>query len=134
MCTKCIERPKKALWFYGCNFIAQWSPTCFGHSCGHLQGGEDLFPDISLQFQAVHYAYHIVTHQSSTYLHELSFHLSQYFQCIKTDCVCVCVCVCVCICARARTHTHTHTHAHTHTKKICFDTLYIYIYLFIIQP
>jgi len=30
-----------ALWFYGCNFIAQWSPIYFGHSRAHLQGGEN---------------------------------------------------------------------------------------------
>jgi hypothetical protein len=36
-----ITRPTNALWFYGCNFIAWWSPTCFGHQRGHLQGGEN---------------------------------------------------------------------------------------------
>jgi hypothetical protein len=35
-----IKRPANALWFYGCNFIAKWSPTCFSHSCGLLNGGD----------------------------------------------------------------------------------------------
>jgi hypothetical protein len=26
---------------YVCNFITQWSPKCFVHSCEHLQGGEN---------------------------------------------------------------------------------------------
>ena len=30
---------KRPLSFYECTFIAQRSPTCFGHACGHLQGG-----------------------------------------------------------------------------------------------
>jgi len=36
-----MKGQKNILWFYGCNFIAQWSPKCFGHSRGHLQGGEN---------------------------------------------------------------------------------------------
>jgi len=36
-----MKRRTIALWFYGCKFIAQWSPTCFDHSCGHFQGEED---------------------------------------------------------------------------------------------
>ena len=43
---KCIKRPTNVLWFYGCNLISSWSPTCFGHSCGHLQGGENKNTDI----------------------------------------------------------------------------------------
>ena len=38
---KIYENGNKFTWFYACNFIAQWSPKCFGHSCGHLQGGEN---------------------------------------------------------------------------------------------
>ena len=41
ICIKYVKRPSDALWFYGYNFIAQLSPTCFGHSCGHFQGGEN---------------------------------------------------------------------------------------------
>jgi len=36
-----IKGPTNVRWFNGCNFIAFWSPACFGHSCGHLQGGEN---------------------------------------------------------------------------------------------
>jgi hypothetical protein len=25
-------------WFYECKFIIYWQQTCFGHSCGYLQG------------------------------------------------------------------------------------------------
>jgi len=39
--TKYIKGPKKAFWYYGCNFIVWWSPTCFGYSRGRLQGGEN---------------------------------------------------------------------------------------------
>ena len=35
------KRPTKALWFYERNYIAWWSVTRFGHSCDHLQGGEN---------------------------------------------------------------------------------------------
>ena len=31
-----------------CNFAAQWSPTCFGHSCGHLQGGKNTNTNIAI--------------------------------------------------------------------------------------
>jgi len=34
---KHIKITTNSLWFYGWNFIALWSPTCFGHPCGHLQ-------------------------------------------------------------------------------------------------
>jgi hypothetical protein len=37
---------KNSLWFYGCTFIAVWSPTCFGHTYGDLQGGESKNTDI----------------------------------------------------------------------------------------
>jgi hypothetical protein len=40
-CIKYIKIATNALWLYGCNFIAQWSPTCFSHPFGHLQGGEN---------------------------------------------------------------------------------------------
>ena len=36
---KYIKRPTNTLRFSRCNFIAQWSPTCFGHSYCRLQGG-----------------------------------------------------------------------------------------------
>jgi len=39
--TKYFKRPTNALCFHGCKFIAQWLPTCFEHSCDHLQGGEN---------------------------------------------------------------------------------------------
>jgi hypothetical protein len=32
--------PTNSLWFYGCDFIVDWSPTYFGHSCGYVHGGE----------------------------------------------------------------------------------------------
>jgi len=38
---KCIlTGPTIVLFFYGCSVIVLWSPTCFGYSCGHLQGGQ----------------------------------------------------------------------------------------------
>jgi len=43
-CLKCIEyieRPTNALWFYGFSCIGLLSPTCFGHTCGDLQAGEN---------------------------------------------------------------------------------------------
>ena len=40
MRTIYTKRTTNAFSFYGCNLTAQWPPTCFGHSCGHLQGGE----------------------------------------------------------------------------------------------
>jgi len=43
--VKYIKRPTNALRFCGCNFIAQWSPTCFGQSRGHLQGGDNKNTD-----------------------------------------------------------------------------------------
>jgi len=45
-----IKRPTGALRLHGCNFIAQWSPTCFGSSCGHLQGGENKDTNCSRTF------------------------------------------------------------------------------------
>jgi len=41
-----MKTPTDALWFYGCNFIVLRSSTCFGHSCGHLQGAENKNTDI----------------------------------------------------------------------------------------
>ena len=41
---RCIT-PANALSFYGCNSIAQWSPTCFGHLRGHLEGAENKNTD-----------------------------------------------------------------------------------------
>jgi hypothetical protein len=34
------RKSSHALWFYGCNFIAQWAPTCLG------QDGENKNTDI----------------------------------------------------------------------------------------
>jgi len=31
-------RPMNTLQFHWCTFIVLWLPTCFGHSCGTLQG------------------------------------------------------------------------------------------------
>jgi len=39
-CTEVIKETKNSLWVYEFNFILQRTPTCFGHSCGHLQGGK----------------------------------------------------------------------------------------------
>ena len=38
---KYFKRSTNVLWFYGCDFISQWSPSGFGHFCNHLQGGEN---------------------------------------------------------------------------------------------
>jgi hypothetical protein len=39
---KCVLKgPTNVPFFYGCNVIVLWSPTCFGYSCGHLQGGQE---------------------------------------------------------------------------------------------
>jgi hypothetical protein len=38
---KYINIPTSAFWCYGGNCIVQCSQTCFGHSCGHIQGGEN---------------------------------------------------------------------------------------------
>jgi hypothetical protein len=35
-----LKTPTNALWFYECNFITWWPPTCTGHSCGHRKGGK----------------------------------------------------------------------------------------------
>jgi len=47
-CIKYIKRPTHALWFCASNFIAQWSPTCFGHSRGHRQGGKNKNTNINV--------------------------------------------------------------------------------------
>ena len=39
--VKYIKTATNTFWFCGCSFNAQRPPTCFGHSCGHLQGGEN---------------------------------------------------------------------------------------------
>jgi hypothetical protein len=46
-CIKYIKIPTNALWFYRCNFIAEWSPAGSGHSCDHLQGGNNNNTNIS---------------------------------------------------------------------------------------
>ena len=40
-CIKYIKRPRNALDFMDAILLHSDSPTCFGHSCGHLQGGEN---------------------------------------------------------------------------------------------
>ena len=37
--TTFIKLPTRT-WNYECNFITYWQPTCFDHSCGHLQCGD----------------------------------------------------------------------------------------------
>ena len=39
--------PTNALRCHSSKFIAQWPPTCFDLSCGHLQGGENMNTNIN---------------------------------------------------------------------------------------
>ena len=45
--TKYIKMPTNALRCHSSKFIAQWPPTCFDLSCGHLQGGENMNTNIN---------------------------------------------------------------------------------------
>lgn len=47
-CKKFFKKTHKCTSIYERNLITQGSPTCFGHSCNHLQGGTNNNTNIVL--------------------------------------------------------------------------------------
>jgi hypothetical protein len=51
------------------SFYFTVSLTCFGHSCGHLQGNENNNTNTIIMFWVVHYTVCIIAHQPGSYSH-----------------------------------------------------------------
>jgi len=62
-----------------CNFVAYWSPTCFGLSCGHLQGGENTNTNIAI----------ICLNKAITYLNIAIMCLNVPVLCLNIGIVCL---------------------------------------------
>ena len=78
VCT-CSAKCKDCL--CGSNFMVQWSPTCFGLSCGHLQGGEIKNKNINkmcLNESTVGKSYSILLKSYSILLKSYSILLKSY--------------------------------------------------------